>query len=191
MRASRCGRFIALEWQIADSLHHTPESALITWDVGSGKPIWGHLERDEALVFATYEHVITQRKDGRYSLLDIHSGQTALTISARYFAKMIGNSMSVSPLFQRANWVGTTRQAAFDALTDYPTVRARERGVHTHRPKHFKLPEHADLRDPMGLDAAVVRVENNWHHAHFQAPPNNFPMCYLEGGASIGLLPTE
>lgn len=186
-KASRCGRFVALEWQLADSLHHAPESALIVCEVATGAPKWGRLETGDSLVFTTYDHVVTRRKDGRYSLIDIDNGATALTISPRYFAKMIGEPCYDSPLFRKANWVATGRLAAFDAVTEYSTEGARGRGPQTHMPKPSKLREHADLFDPLGADMAAIRVENNWHHTHFQGSPNTFLNCVLDGGAAIQL----
>jgi len=184
-RASLSGGHVAVDWLLADSLHHKPEHVLSLLEVGTGHTVWARLTTKEELQFATYRHVVVT--DGEtVSLLDAATGQPverSPRMSRHYFEIMFGTP-ATTPIFDKANWIGTPPASAYEKSADYfGEYRGTPGDPGTHRASTYD--EEANLMDAFRPGARAIRVRNRWEHFHFTPGPNMFPSCRLIGGAEL------
>jgi hypothetical protein len=90
--------------------------------------------------------------------------------------------IGLSPAFQRANWSGSSPEAAFAETTVGRIVTKGDPAGHASRPFREGRP----LSDPLALHGHVFTPSNLWEHDHFSASGGNIaPYCHLIGGARI------
>jgi hypothetical protein len=185
--ASVCGDHVAIKWLLGDNLRHGVEEVLALFNLKSQEPVWARLNKNEDLVFLTYQHVVVYlRERNSYSLLDYDKGDSINKMSQDYFGTLFGRSGEKSAAFIRANWQGTARTDAYEKSARFiePRVSTMDT-TFGHYPRLFS--EGATLYDPCGMNPTPLTVINRWNHVHFQGGATLLPSCRLVGGATIGI----